>query len=403
MPVKKSSYCISIRRWIILLMILLTFTLAVLSATATATYVPESPIYLQMSPGVFSHPYSFGAKLGRMTVYHEGPIYNPTILASGLSGYTVNLKGPFKWWQGAAWDYNFIINMNVLAVAYPNGLGGNVRVTALSGRQHLLEKSKNEQVTVNPFIVDLYLVNTQSSGGIQTNPALEPTLNTTGGMFKIDSPYTFVSPFNPHFTFVGTNDLGTDIGNFTEGLPPDPQHGYIIEINSEDTFDTTPIVDQGGFTAGEGEGDGFWHGDEPPLPLAFFFEMDSGDVSFNIANAFGENARTYVNKAKMTVENGENNTTYAKKITFTDTNGTNAFMLNPVQGSGTGLEFRLFLGSSAQNNVEMNYGVAHTWTGLVDGLNEKNLYVGGIDADTATLRYSGEYRDTIIVNITNAD
>ena len=54
--------------------------------------------------------------------------------------------------------------------------------------------------TANPFIVDIYLVNSNDRGGT-TDPSQPSNLNTMDADFKLDSLYAFkYPPFAPHFT-----------------------------------------------------------------------------------------------------------------------------------------------------------------------------------------------------------
>jgi len=360
-----------------------------LGAAITATYVLESPIYFSKAPGAFTHPTTFGAKLGRMTVYHTQPLYNPTILTTGLNGPTVTMKGPFTWYLPNGFNDNYQFSMNVVAVAYYDN--GGVRSTTLSGRQHLLPTSKNQQVTVNPFIVDFYLVNTNV-----TDPTQPSSLDTgKNGIFKEKGSYTFVSPvpFNPHFSLAVTNNLSDDIGSFPIGVGPPYSIGSLVAIEGDDSYAVTPVYDTGGTTAENG--DGFYYGDPIPQPVNFLFSFLENTVSFTLSEAYGNNNKVTINTAQMQVQNGVSGTTYTQKLTFTDSTNAAAFQLSPTSGSGTPIDFKLYFGG-----VEMTKGSPHNWTGLVPGMNTKILQVGGINATLAEQRVSGAYSDTITVNIT---
>ncbi len=363
----------------------------------TATYVYESPIYFSKAPGAFTHPTTFGGKLGRMTVYHDEPLYNPTILTAGLpNGPTVTMKGPFTWWLPNDYNYDFQFSMNVVAVAYPNGLGGGgVRATALSNRQHLLPNSVNEQVTTNPFIVDFYLVNTNLA-----DPTQPSSLGTGGdGIFKEDDSFTFVSPspFNPSFYLAVTKTLATDVGNLPYGASqPQEKYGKLIEINGDDSS-TIPMYDQDAATA-EGGDDGFWFGDDPPTQpttptYEVFFEASQAD--FTISDAYTGKVR--INTAKIKVLDGVAGQTYARDIIFTDSGTTNSFQLKPYP-SGSPINYDLYFETESKI---VNYGERIPWNGLVPFplINERGLWIGGIKKNEVDQRLSGSYSDTIYVNI----
>lgn len=377
--------------FLLIVLVLATLPLG-LGAAITATYVLESPIYFSTAPGAYTHPTSFGAKLGRMTVYHTQPLYNPTIISTGLTnGFNVTMKGPFTW-DPPTYNYDFQFNMNVVAVSYPNGLGGGGVVTApLSDRRPLLANWSNEQVTVNPFIVDFYLINSNAS-----DPTQPSNLGTgANGQFKEKGSYTFVSPvpFNPHFSLAVTNNLSDDVGSFPIGVGPPYSVGSLVAIEGDDSYAVTPVYDTGGTTA-EG-GNGFYYGDPIPQPVNFLFSFLENTVSFTLSEAYGNNNKVTINTAQMQVQNGVSGTTYTQKLTFTDSTNAAAFQLSPTSGSGTPIDFKLYFGG-----VEMTKGSPHNWTGLVPGMNTKILQVGGINATLAEQRVSGAYSDTITVNIT---
>jgi hypothetical protein len=116
---------------------------------------------------------------------------------------------------------------------------------------------------------------------------------------------------------------------------------------------------------------------------------------FSIAQAIGSN-KAVVTQANITLTNGVSGQTYTQKMTFTDNAAsTTAFQLTPDRGTGTALDFDLYLG-----NDQLTKGVSYYWTGITNGINMKDLKVGGIDATAAANGASGTYRDTITVSFT---
>ncbi len=372
-----------------------------LRADITATYTPHTPIQLEMSPGIFTDPHMFGTRLGRLEITSTQPIYNPTMLITGVpSSYNVVLVGPHRWHPSNAFDMEKEINMNVLTVSYPNGPGGSVYIMAVKDRQPLFKNYSGVEVTANPFIVDIYLVNSNDHGGT-TSPNIQPNLNTSGGEFKLDSHYAFKDPpFAPHFT-IGVTDKKDQHGSmFTP--TGEPEDGQFIPINNNVGQGTTPVVDPSGvITDPDDDSPGFWYGDitPDPEPVLFFFSFVTDTVSFDINDAYGTK-RKEINTANMEVVHGVAGQTYTQKITFTDSGSATNFQLKSSNNSGDTIDFGLFWGSS---NNSVPYGVPIDWEDLTPGINTKNLWIGDIDENSVAPLVSGIYVDTIIVNITAAD
>ncbi len=391
----------NVLRTLLLSTLLLLLIVVPLSAALSATYTADTPIQLEMAPGIFINPDLFGARLGRLEITSTQPIYNPTVLVTGIpSSHNVVLIGPLRWYSGNDFTMDYEINMNVLAVSYPNGLGGPVFTMPIKDRQPLFNTYTNIEVTVNPFIVDFYLVNSNAKG-MSYDYNIAATLNSGGAEFKLDSLYVFKDPpFAPHFTIGVTNRKDQHASMF---LPTgEPAEGQFIPINGNVGQGTTPVVDPSGATTDPDDGStGFWHGNivPDPEPVQFFFSFLSDTVSFDLNDAIG-NKRKEINTANMEVVNGETGQTYKQKITFTDSGNATNFQLKSSNGTVSTIDFDLFWGSS---NNPVPYGVAIDWEGLVPGINTKKLWIGGINESVAAQRLSGIYIDTIFVNITAAD
>lgn len=360
-----------------------------------ASYAAESPIYLQKSPGTFTHPSIFGAKLGRLTINSSTPMYNPTILITGVdSSYNVYLIGPLRWSETGTWNYTKEIQMNVLAVSYPEGLGGTAFIRAIKDKQPLLGGWSNQEVTTTPFYVDIYLVNANDYGGT-TNTGLVSNLNSNGAFFKLDSPYTFKNLFNPHFTIGITDAL--DQGPYVFPEAGAPTQGQFIPIDGVVGQGTTPVVDPNGYTSGEGGNDGFWYGDQDPQPVSYLFSFLENSVSFDLSAAYG-NKKKEINTARMEVVNGVVGGEYAQKVTFSTTGTTNSFQLKPVIGDGFGIDFTLYFGSG-----QVLYGTPILWDELAPAMNTRSLSIGNIDESQVLERVGGGYQVTICITITNND
>jgi len=93
--------------------------------TVTASYTAQSPIYLELSPGVFTHPTVIGAKLGRFAITSPtNEIYTPAFVNTGEVAGNIALTGLYKNWAGGAYYTKTDLNFKVISVAYPAGLGG---------------------------------------------------------------------------------------------------------------------------------------------------------------------------------------------------------------------------------------------------------------------------------------
>lgn len=381
----------------VLAIILFTLTSSFpVMGSVIASYSPETAIYLQKSPGVFTHPNMFGAKLGRLTITSDEVMYNPTILVAGMSGgYDIWLVGPHRWDMHNDWVYDKRFQMNLLAVSYPNGLGNSVFIRALSGKQPLLNGWENVQVAVNPLIIDLYLVNCNDYGGT-TNTDIAPNLDPTGGYIKLDSPFVFETPINYGFTVGITNTLGQGPWVFPEA--GNPTQGQFIPIDGAIGQGTTPVIDPGSYTDGEsGEDVGFWYGDGAPQPTFFNFWFEDTVVNFDLSDAY-DTSRKEITYACMQVVTDDSKKNYKQNIAFTTHDGSGMFQLNPSFMGGTGIDFDLYFGTAL-----VDYGDTIEWKKLKQGTNKKSVSIGGINASAVGQLVSGTYEVTIIANITNAD
>lgn len=370
-------------------MLLPVFLLA--APTITASYTPVSPIYLDTAPGVFTHPSVIGAQLGRFSISApNGKIYTPSFVNTGEVGDTINLTGLYKTWDGGAYTTRTNLAFKVISVAYPYGLGGTpVLQTIYGGRWPIIDWNA-VTVTANPFYVDLYLVNTNS-----LNPNSAATLGTNGLYYRLDTPYTFTTTFNPVFSLAVADNATTDLGTYAPGngetITP---AGDYVATNGVSGPDVTPILDGNSTTTPEG--DGFYYGDGPVLPV-FLFSFLESSASFSLEAAYGPNKIT-INQARFQVANAAAGQTYTKRLTFTDTSAAPAFQLFPTEGAGTPISYQLYLG-----NDPITKGTPFDWTGLVGDLNSRDLRIGGINEAEVANKVSGTYAGTITVNITNPD
>lgn len=384
-----------IRVQILSITILILFLNQSLMGSVLASYSPESAIVLQKSPGVFSHPNMFGAKLGRLTITSDEVMYNPTILVSGLSGnYNIWLIGPHRWDIHNKWDYEKRIQMNLLAVSYPNGLGGSVYIRALNRKQPLLNGDNNVQVEKSPFVVDLYLVNSNDYGGT-SNTGIAPNLNVSGGFFKIDSPFVFETPIDYSFT-VGITDT-LEQGPWVFPDSGEPTQGQFIPIDGAVGQGSTSVINPGSYTDGEPQDVGFWYGTGTPQQVYYNIWFEDASVTFELCNADYDDWAELTN-VYIEVINGKPHKKYKVNIAFTTDDNSGVFQLLPDFIGGGGIPFELTL-----DNSPVVYGENIEWRVLGEDVDQKSLCIGGIEASLVDQLVSGVYQVTIVVNITDAD
>lgn len=359
-------------------------------AAVTATYVPESPITLEIAPGAFTHQSVLGAKLGRFIITSTtGEIYSPSFVNIGEASGAIQVTGLMKGYASGPYAMetnDFYIN----SVAYPNGLGGTPVLQVLYNDVRPIIGWQANTVTQNPFYVDLYLVN-KNSGGIGSDSGWRPAQ-----YFKLDSPYSLPSNFNPLFSVGVADSPTTNVGSYTSGGTVDESQGSFVITNGNSGPNNTPIINPGAYTDPDNPGSpGFYYGDVPTLPSLLFTIVDSS-TSFSLGSAYGTNKAT-LTQANAQVLNGVTGNTYQITLIFTDTSGDTSFQLFPTQGVGSPISYKLYL-----ENDEITKAVAKVWTGLVPGIvNTKAIKVSGISQSVVASNTSGNYTGTITVNISN--
>lgn len=378
-----------VRRGILTLSLMLISAFLMADPIITASYTPQSPIYLELSPGVFTHPTVIGAKLGRFAITSQtNEIYTPAFVNTGEVAGNIALTGLYKNWAGGAYYTKTDLNFKVISVAYPYGLGGTPLLQTIFGGRWPIISWDPITITANPLFVDLYLVNTNS-----LNPNSSASLNSNGQFYRLDTPYTFTTSFNPIFSLAVADDPNTGVGDYAPGNGETiNSSGSYVVTDGVAGPNVTPILDSGSMTAPDG--DGFYYGDGPVLP-SFAFAFMHASVSFNLDAAYGSN-RVTINQAQLSVVNGVAGTTYSQMLTFSDTSTAATFQLFPTEGAGTPIDYQLFFGSDP-----IPKGTPFQWQNLNPGMNTKDLKVGGIVESSVADKVSGTYSDTITVTITN--
>jgi hypothetical protein len=375
------------------IILVLFFSPMVLFAEVTATYLRESAITLDISPGPFTHPTVLGAKLGTFVITStNGEIYSPSLVNIGEASGQIPLTGLMKDWA----DGPFVLNTNdfyIISVAYPNGLGSEPVLQVLYNNVRPIISWQRNTVYANPFYVELYLVNTNSTNR-NAQSGWRPA-----SYFKLDSPYSLPVGFNPLFSVAVADSPNTNVGTYTtgSGSVKESQGSYVTTDGSSGP-DNTQILDPGSYTnPDDPDTPGFYYG-EVPVTESFFIDFLIPESNFELSDAYGSN-RVTINEARIEVMNGTQGTNYTQLFTFTDQSQASSFQLFPSAGSGSPIDFNLYL-----ENDLIEKGTAYTWSGLQPGiLNTRNIRIGGISETEVMNRVSGTYTDTITVTITNPD
>lgn len=394
------------RYLICLLLITLTVRVPLVALVLEASYVPESPLYFELAPGIFSDLSVIGTKLGTFIITSDGPFYNPSFLNTSEVGNGITMTGLYKDWEGGAYTTRTYLPFKVLSVSYPSGYGGSPVIETLYGDKWPMIEQNNQwngvTISTNPFYVEIYLVNTNSDKGRRYDASLPANLGTDGRFFKIDTPYTINGSFNPYFSIGVAVSPEIGVGTYANGANStitDPSEGAYVSVEGISGPDSTPILNPNAFTVpGDPGTPGFYYGDEPVLPT-FNFNFHTQQASFLLESAIGSQ-RTVVNQVKIEVLNGVSGTYYAQVLTFNDNSPAYPeFLLLPLDGQGLPISYQLFLDAQP-----ITKGTPYTWENLTTyGCNTKDLIIGEISQTEVDSRASGTYRGTITVTITTPD
>ncbi len=376
-------------RMLVILLLLGCFQ-SLLFATVTAVYIPENQITLSISPGPYTSDSVLGAKLGTFVITAtDGEIYSPSLVNIGEASDGIPVTGLMKNYANGPYELG-TNTFYIMSVAYPNGLGGEPVLQTLYNNLWPIISWSDVTVYQPVLYVEMYLVNTN-----KTNRHAQ-SLYRYASYFKLDSPFTLPSGFNPRFSIAVAQEEGTNVGSYTnaDGTVVETQGDYVV-TDGVDGPDSTPIIGTGGYTNPEDPGSpGFYYGDVPLVPT-FLFHFFDADVHFSLESALGSN-RVTVNQAMIQIENGVAGETYEQTLVFSDTSTAPEFQLFPVDGPGNPISYFLFLGNSP-----ITKGVPMLWTGLQPNANSQDLKIGGISENAVSLLASGSYRGTITVTITN--
>lgn len=379
------------RRRIILTVVILILQLHVFAAV-TAIYVPESYVTLKIKPGPWTSDTVLGAKLGTFIITSTtGQIYNPSLVNIGEVSNGVYITGLMQDYDNG--PYNIRTNkFYIVSVAYPYGMGGEPIVQTLYTERWPVISWDLSTVNQSTLYVEMYIVNLNENN-YHASAGYRPAQ-----YFKLDTPYTLPSDFNPFFSIAVAHNPGTDIGTYvdTNGLV-NGGFGAYVPSNGVPGPDNTPLIGAGAYTNPDNPSSpGFYYGDVPQQTI-FAIYFSTPTASFSVQDALGS-SRVTINQAVVQIDHGVQGQTYSQQISFSDNSGTNGFMLRPQSLPGYGISYRLYFGST-----EVEEGVPITWGGLTaDNLNNSmDVKIGGINPTSIATLVEGQYSGTITVTISN--
>jgi hypothetical protein len=301
----------------------------------------------------------------------------------------------------------------VIFLAYRQGsdpASGHLSQPWTDSRVALAGDIANVQGTSDqPFLVDIYLLNSNILGGIHGLA----TLGRYGAGYLFNSSYTFNAPFNPSFGLATADNPYTYMYNYMDGTTPKTSGnntGSYVEVESPSGehagYGTTPIVDPGAMSGGEpgqGGGNGGLVYGEPEDPIInTLFSLESSVVSITLSDYTGSQVRK-INSATLgvTVLYGLGTEMINVDVTFTDNSpaGLDGFHLLH-ETPGPTIPYNLFWGNTM---IPIPKGSPIQWNSLVEGIHTNDIYMGGIDETAVNQAASGTYSSTITVTITNRD
>ncbi len=363
---------------------------SLLFGAITVTYTAV-PLELKTAPGPYTSDTVIGIKLGTLRV-DGGPIYTPvwgntTEVYSG----TVTVKGPMSNGSNEATFY-------LMSVAYPDGSSGTPVIKVFSGNYLPIINDGPVTVSANPFVVELWLVNTAQTSSTTTSTTRQAS------DFQMNAAYT-LKDFSPRFSFITANDSTKKVNQMMQGNgnASSPHGSYMIVNGDAAGADNTPIIDPGAYT-NDPSSPGVSFPDPSQLVIQTLFSLQQSEISIALSEHTGSNVKE-INSATLgvTVTNGNGSEKANLNITFTDNSppDKSGFHLLHVDAPGPTIPYKLFWGENLQTLIEIEEGIAIPWENLAAGNHTNKLYMGEINAETVDQAASGTYKSTVSVTIAN--
>ena len=349
------------------LIIMLLISLIPLQAAIEVEYEPEYYLIFRKGNDVPTSSFSPTGFNASKIVAHIGTITitateNEPIIRPILEGYgTTNefvFRGPLSGWGGGIHDTGFQIYGVSTTRRTPFGVW-----FGSGGGEFILESGT---VAANPYVVELFFRGFQNSN-----------------LYILGEDYVMVEG---------------SLGSFNVKLKPaDSWDYYYVPINGQEIPpDGSPPDDPEPIPVG-GSGTSIPsvpYGVDPPELIHQFSIIQ--DEPFTISDAYGQSNQVRIGIAQVTLQNAVQGGTYGVEITFSSNQGMQDFQMH-LQGdpSYPFIPYELkFLGQ------QVTKGEAIPWTPLSIPITEENIYVTNISSTIAEAAPSGNYSDTIIVEIT---
>lgn len=349
-----------------LLIIMLLISLFALQAAIVVQYEPEYYLIFRKGNDVPTSSFSPTGFNQNRIVAHIGTITitateNEPIIRPILEGYgTTNefvFRGPLSGWGGGIHDTGFQIYGVSTTRRTPFGVWFES-----GGGEFILESGT---VAANPYVVELFFRGFQNSN-----------------LYILGEDYVMVEG---------------SLGSFNVKLKPaDSWDYYYVPVNGQEIpSDGTPPDNPQPIPVG-GSGTSIPsvpYGVDPPELIHLFTIIQ--DDPFAIGDAYGSTKQARVGKAQITMQNAVQGGIYGVHITFSSNQGGPEFQLH-LQGEPTYpfIPYELkFLGQ------KVNKGQAITWSPLGIPFTSEDIFVTNISESVAEAAPSGNYSDTILVEI----
>jgi hypothetical protein len=355
---------------------LITMTLMVVAivpigAEVTATYVQDPYLYFTTGSSPFSSS-QFVAHLGTLSIFSStNKMFTPSLFNLTASN-TISFTGPITWsndWQTGLPIYtNSSTTGKIVAVTNYNGNTNIIDIWGNSTTQPLTNTNGNLNTSL--FVADFYILSYQSSS-IYKPGATYPLDTATPWTFNVGVAKNGSGGYYNNLDFVSVNGVSLP----SNGNPPSP-----VTVNSNQST-PLPYVDPSN-----------------PYSSANYLLTILEDGQFTVDNALGTKT-TKAAKAQVVVSDATDGASLGVYITFKDNNNDSSFSLG-LDGSKSiytiGYTLK-FLSEVVQGNVPI------LWNTMVEGINQQDIMITGIDAQEAELAPAGDYSDTLTVTITPID
>lgn len=351
-----------------LIMAFILFVLTLLHADITATYVSQPFLVFKLGPDISTsltpgNTFSSDKLVGHIgtleiTAINEG-LMRPYLDTSDFDRPYM-FRGQFNTWGGGVQDTEFYIYAFTSLSSSPFPLWLEDGSEALAG-------DSNTVIGVNPFVVDFFFVSHHDAQYYEMGELYELVEGVIGGFNVTKLGYNEKGKWIDVYIPVNSQELPED------GSPPENPVPIIGDVVGGDI----PSIPYGG---------------DPP-PIDYLLSIESV-VSFDIDDAYIGYTPIPIANCQLTLyyASGNDNAVY---ITFSNSSLLPSFRLHHTASAiPYVIPYTLyFLGEPVVGNELIS------WEGLGNGLNETLISVGNIDPVDAENAPTGDYRDTITVEV----